>query len=527
MRTAELIRLPAPYLLAVLLTGCGGGGSGSSSSTNTVTPPASIPAPGTLSFSQASYATGQAAGSLSVAVNRNSGSAGAVAVSYATADETAFAGTDYSATSGSLQWSDGDAASKSFQVAINDSTAFDGTRSLTVGLSNPTGGAQLGPIASATATITGRGSASGGSGLQVRVQGNHLVDGSGNVLQLRGVNVSGLEFVAVQGFSPGNPWGNQTGDATPNWSTIKTWKVNVVRIPLNEASWTGYTCKDATGATRNPDPGANYKATVAATVDSATAAGLYIILDLHLTAPGKFCPLAQNQMADSDNSMSFWQAIATQFKGYPNVLFELFNEPFVGYSTAANADWVTIMQGVGAQPNYVTGGTPYQANYSWNVAGMQQMLTTVRGTGATNVVLVGAASWSQDLSKWVANKPTDPLNQMAAVWHSYPGDKDKTNPGFGSVAYTWTQSVLDAGFPVLITETGDHNTPGTVGSPFLAKLLPWADQRQVSYLGFAWDVWGNPDNVLIKDAAGDPTDGYGAYFKQHLACVSGGGSNCQ
>jgi hypothetical protein len=29
----------------------------------------------------------------------------------------------------------------------------------------------------------------------------------------------------------------------------------------------------------------------------------------------------------------------------------------------------------------VTGGNPYQANYNWTVAGMQQMLDAVRGTG--------------------------------------------------------------------------------------------------------------------------------------------------
>jgi hypothetical protein len=31
--------------------------------------------------------------------------------------------------------------------------------------------------------------------------------------------------------------------------------------------------------------------------------------------------------------------------------------------------------------------------------------------------------------------------------------------------------------------------------------------------------------VLIKDATGTPTDGYGVYFKQHLVCVATS-SNC-
>jgi endoglucanase len=422
------------------------------------------------------------------------------------------------ATTGSLGISDGTNWSFGPQwITITASTTTSsGTSSSSSSGSSSSGSSSSGSSSS---------SSSSSGNLSVKVSGNHLVDGSGNTLQLRGVNVSGLEFVPVQGWDPSDPWGSQTGDASPNWTAIKSWHANTVRIPLNEASWLGYTCTDSTGATRNPDAGGNYKATVASAVSGATAAGLYVILDLHWTAPGNFCPLAQNQMADTDHSIAFWSSLATQFKSYPNVLFELFNEPFVGYGSASAADWAVIMKG-GAQTNYVTGGTPYQVNYNWTVAGMQQMLSAVRATGASNVVLVGSATWDQDLSAWVANKPTDPLNQIAAAWHPYPnsntvGDPQAALPKFGSIAYTWAQSVLDAGYPIVATETGDHDATGTVGAPLLANLLPWADARSVSYLGWAWDVWGDADDVLIKDAAGDPTDGYGVYFKQHLTDLAG------
>ncbi len=84
--------------------------------------------------------------------------------------------------------------------------------------------------------------------------------------------------------------------------------------------------------------------------------------------------------------------------------------------------------------------------------------------------------------------------------------------------------MLAAGYPVVITETGDHDTPGTVGSPFVSKVLPWADAHNVSYLGWTWNVWQDPDYVLIKDATGTPTDGYGQYFQQHLTCVASAAS---
>ena len=368
------------------------------------------------------------------------------------------------------------------------------------------------------------------SHLSISVSRGRFVDASGKVVQLRGVNVSGPEFVSVQGWST-SPWGGQTGDVTPNWSAMKTWKVNSVRIPLNEASWLGYSCTDDSGKTRDPDPGHNYQATVKSAVESATAAGLYVILDLHWTAPGKFCPLAQNPMADADHSIEFWKSIATMFKGSPNVLFELFNEPFIFWTSSGSNPWSVLRDG-GTFTKFVTGSAShYTADYTWKSAGMQQMLDAIRLTGATNVVLVGAPSWSQDLSQWVSFQPRDPLNQLAAVWHAYPdsgvvGSAGASVPKYGTQAYSWAQSVLDAGVPLVLTETGDHNAPGTVGAPFVSKVLPWADKQGASYLGWAWDVWGNYDNVLIKDKTGTPTDGYGKYFRDHLVCIASGTANC-
>jgi hypothetical protein len=367
--------------------------------------------------------------------------------------------------------------------------------------------------------------------LELRVSGNHLVDAGGATIQLRGVNVSGLEFVAAQGWSPGNPWGGATGDATPNWLVMKTWRINVVRIPLNEASWLGSNCKNAKGEVRNPDPGHNYRDTVSNAIDEATNAGLYIIIDLHWTAPNGFCPLAQNPMADEDNSSNFWRQVATRFKDRANVAFEPFNEPYFSWLAPGETDW-SVMRDGGTFTQYVTGdGARYTSPYNWKALGMQAIVNLIRATGAKNVILIGAPSWSQDLSQWVRFKPHDPLDQIAAVWHAYPnsdkvGDPKSAEPKLGISAYNSVQSILDAGYPVVITEFGDHNAPGSVGSPFASKLLPWADKAGVSYLGWAWDLWQDHDNVLIKSRAGAPSDGYGAYVKQHYVCAAEGKPAC-
>lgn len=394
------------------------------------------------------------------------------------------------------------------------------------------------------------GSASGSasaSNLSIRVSGNQLIDVKGNPVQLRGVNISGLETVAIQGWDPANPWGGVTGDATPNWNMIKTWGANAVRLPLNEASWLGLSCvdvagigsvvkngvktADAPGTTINADPGSNYQATVAASVASASAAGLYVILDLHWTAPGNACPMAQNPMADDDHSIAFWTSVAKTFKGDPNVIFELFNEPYLFWLGANETDWGVLQNG-GGETQYVTGGTPYQVALNWTAAGMQQMVDAVRATSATNVILSSGVNWAKDLSSWLVNKPNDPLHQLGAVWHAYPaygttfGTPAYIQPDYAPQIWSNVTGILAAGYPVVITEYGDHDAPGTTSAPFASNLLPWADLHGVSYMGWTWDLWQNADNVLITDEAGAPTPGFGVYVRAHYLCRAAGTATC-
>lgn len=362
----------------------------------------------------------------------------------------------------------------------------------------------------------------------VRVKGNQLIDAAGAPLQLRGVNLSGLEFVAIQGWSPTNPWGAQTGTPTPDWTVIKSWKVNAVRIPLNQASWLGLTTYDYSGAARNPDPGANYHAAVTKAVAEATAAGLYVILDLHWSAPKliiagqlvHFSPMGQAPMADTSYSVSFWTSVAAAFKTNPAVIFDLFNEPYLNqYGLAAGLSaWdVLLAGGTGNRfPNNTSGGANYDVTQSWQIAGMQSLLDAVRITGATNVVMVAGLDYASDNSRWLEYKPADTLKQLACSVHLYPAYQST----FGTPIYNvpdatklaHLQAILNARVPVIIGEVGGRNATGTPNEPFVSAVLAWADAQKASAIGWAFDLWQAPDYVLIKDAAGTPTDGFGKVF---------------
>ncbi|MBU6400518.1 MAG: hypothetical protein KGS61_09385 [Verrucomicrobia bacterium] len=87
-----------------------------------------------------------------ITVQRLGASFNPVTVDYATRDGTAIAGVKYGAESGTLSFAAGETA-KTFLVPILDNAIIDGNQTVSLLLTNPTGGAILGTPGSATLTI--------------------------------------------------------------------------------------------------------------------------------------------------------------------------------------------------------------------------------------------------------------------------------------------------------------------------------------------------------------------------------------
>jgi CSLREA domain-containing protein len=112
---------------------------------------------GQFDFVNAPYTTPEGnSGTHDVTINvsRTGGSSGAVSVHYATSDGTATAGSDYVATSGDLNWTDGDTSNKQITITINGDTTVEPNETATLTLSAPTGGAVIGSTNPTTLTIT-------------------------------------------------------------------------------------------------------------------------------------------------------------------------------------------------------------------------------------------------------------------------------------------------------------------------------------------------------------------------------------
>jgi hypothetical protein len=108
--------------------------------------------PGEIRFATWQYDANEASGQAVITVVRNAPLSAPVTVNYAVQDNTAKAGNDYQATSGTLSFAAGQ-ASATFTIPLNAAASFAGTRTATITLSNPTG-APLG-FPTATLNLTG------------------------------------------------------------------------------------------------------------------------------------------------------------------------------------------------------------------------------------------------------------------------------------------------------------------------------------------------------------------------------------
>jgi len=347
--------------------------------------------------------------------------------------------------------------------------------------------ASLGLFASLLSSCLPPVSAAGASALNgIHVSGNELVDGDGMRIRLIGVNRSGTEYACIRG------WGIFEGPAdAASTEVIRSWHANAVRLGLNEDCWLGINGVDSTYG------GVNYQRAVIHYVNELTANGIYAIVDLHWSAPGTVSATSMRAMPDVDHSSALWKSVATAFADNPNVLFDIFNEPF-GVAWDCWRDGCVYPGGADTGP--------------WQTVGTQSLVNTIRATGATQPILLGGLAFANDLSEWRSHEPEDPLDQLVASFHVYP-----FNPCNDPACWDDQIAPLAAVVPIIVGEVGTDWTPPFTDAMAL-ELMHWADQHRLGYLGWTWNTWGGGDS-LLTNYAGESTS-WGADFKAHLVQVA-------
>jgi endoglucanase len=310
------------------------------------------------------------------------------------------------------------------------------------------------------------------------VSGNKILSSSGQQVILHGVDRDSLEW----GCTGSTVTGAANDIPASDFVTMKTkWNANAVRVALDQDFW----LSDATRYC------SSYENNVNTVIQNAEANGLIVILDLHWSDGGNLKDSSPGQQCMADeNSLAFWQQVATKYKNDPNVWFEMYNEP-------ESIPWSVWLNG-----GSVCGFT---------AVGMQQMYNTIRATGANNIVLAGGIDYASHLD---GITPLTGNNIVYAI-HPYANNGDPD---------AWSDSDWDNRFgdlsstqPVIATEFGDFQCGNTT---YDQAILDYFKAHDIGFTAWAWYVGGCSYPSLITDAAGDCVNTMGCTIQAAMKSYS-------
>ena len=318
----------------------------------------------------------------------------------------------------------------------------------------------------------------------IAVDGNRLVDQSGNPVILRGFNIADPHKLHRDGR-----WNDEIFDAA------KSWGANAVRIPIHPVSW------------RKNGP-SWILARIDEAVHWANARDLYLIIDWH-SIGNLDTELFQHPMYETtfSETMNFWRDVALRYRNIPTVaVYELFNEPTHNY--------------IGVNPESL-------GRYDWNRwrEMMEELIDLVRTYNPRAVPLVAGFDWAYDLRE-IAERPIRREN-IAYASHPYPQKGGLTEPTQETFFAQWDRHWGFAAkeYPLILTEVGwatstepgahvpvihDDNTYGP-------SLMEYSDRHGISLI--VWNLDPDWAPSVIKDWDYTPTT-QGRFFKEALTSRS-------
>lgn len=321
----------------------------------------------------------------------------------------------------------------------------------------------------------------------LHVVGNQIETAAGCPIRLVGVDVDCLEWNA-QGINSGTqPILSSVEEA------VSAWHANFVRIPIDQDWWDG-NAQSSRGSVNQ----ATYQGLVTAIVNYCQSANVYCDIDLQWSGDGATGTAIQQYSMPDENSLTFWTSVATLYKNNTSVLFDMFNEPYPN----GNSDNAT------AWSLWKSGGTTTDSP-SFTTPGLQEILATIRATGALNICIAGGLEYSFDFQG--ITPLTDPGNGGNAgngivyAAHIYNNNGNDTAAG-------WNSDIVPALSygPVEIEEFGNSaNT--TDNGTFVNSVLAWMDGGNSSsydFGGMAWNFGVAASPYLLTSFTGYTTTSY-------------------
>lgn len=249
---------------------------------------------------------------------------------------------------------------------------------------------------------------------KLKVEGTQLVNQKGDPVVLHGMSF---------GWSCFHPRFYTAGAVH---ELVKEWHSTVIRASLGVEPAKGYKQDSATQVQL-----------IKTVIDAAIKEGVYVIIDWH------------SHNINLEEAKTFFRNIAMEYHQYPNIIYEIFNEP-------DHETW------------------PEVKRYS------EEVIKVIRAIDKDNIILVGSPRWDQELQLPAAD-PIKGFDNLMYTMHFYAGThkqwlRDRTN------------EAIKAGLPIFVSEcagmeaTGD----GPIDQEEWKKFKNWMDEKKISWL--AWSV---------------------------------------
>lgn len=249
---------------------------------------------------------------------------------------------------------------------------------------------------------------------KLKVQGTQLVNAKGQPIVLHGMS-----------FGWHNWWPRFYTAGTVKWLR-DDWKCSVVRAAMGIEPDKGY-IKDSAGSLSK----------IKTVIEAAIKEDIYVIIDWH------------SHNINLAEAKAFFRTIATSYHTYPNIIYEIFNEP-------DHETW------------------PEVKKYS------EEVIAVIRAIDKDNIILVGSPRWDQEIQLPAAD-PIKGFDNLMYTMHFYAGThkqwlRDRTN------------EAIRKGLPIFVSEcagmqaTGD----GPIDHAEWKKFKDWMDEKKISWV--AWSV---------------------------------------
>jgi endoglucanase len=260
------------------------------------------------------------------------------------------------------------------------------------------------------------------------VRGINLVDQQGNPVMLEGVS-----------FGWHNWWPRFYNKETVKWLG-NDWGCTVVRAAMGVEPKQGYL--------DSPDWS---EEKMVAVIDGAIENDMYVIIDWH------------SHGIQTVAAKRFFEKMAARYGKYPNVIYEIFNEP-------VKDSWETIKA------------------YSVDV------ITSIRKFDPDNVILVGCPHWDQDINL-VADNPIQGFTNLMYTLHFYADTHGQNLRDRGDYA-------LSKGIPIFVSESAGMSASGDgpINYTEWQKWIDWMNKNQISCV--TWSIADKDETCsMLKPSA--------------------------